>query len=243
MKPRAILFDLDDTLIAAYGRPEAAWRVVIDGFAGQLTSLDATAVTEAIARTGRAFWADPDRHKMWRMRLSEARRQIVTAAFVELGRQGYQVPAPDFAAQLADRFSDYRDEQMSLFPNAHAVIDELKRRGFRLGLVTNGATIAQRGKITRFDLAARFDHIQVEEEVGFGKPDARSYHFAMEQLGVAAGETWMIGDNLEWEVAAPQRLGIFAVWHDSGGQGLPASSPARPDLVIHTLPELLPHLL
>jgi FMN phosphatase YigB (HAD superfamily) len=32
----------------------------------------------------------------------------------------------------------------------------------------------------------------------------------MSVLGVEAHETWMVGDNLEWEVAAPQRLGIFA---------------------------------
>ena len=36
----------------------------------------------------------------------------------------------------------------------------------------------------------------------------------MEALGVTAPETWMIGDNLEWEVVAPQRLGIYAIWID-----------------------------
>ncbi len=34
----------------------------------------------------------------------------------------------------------------------------------------------------------------------------------------------MVGDNLEWDVAAPQRAGIRAVWVDRRGAGLPAGS-------------------
>jgi putative hydrolase of the HAD superfamily len=49
----------------------------------------------------------------------------------------------------------------------------------------------------------------------------------------------MVGDHLEWEVAAPQRLGIFAIWHDALGRGLPAGSPVKPDRIIRSLSELL----
>jgi putative hydrolase of the HAD superfamily len=78
--------------------------------------------------------------------------------------------------------------------------------------VTNGAAGAQRAKVERFALSDRFDHIQIEGEHGFGKPDERAYLHAMQALGVTASETWMIGDNLEWQVVAPQRLGIYAIW-------------------------------
>ena len=50
----------------------------------------------------------------------------------------------------------------------------------------------------------------------------------------------MIGDNLEWEVVAPQRLGIYAVWMDVHGGGSPAGSPIKPDRIIRSLTELLP---
>ena len=49
----------------------------------------------------------------------------------------------------------------------------------------------------------------------------------------------MVGDNLEWEVVAPQRLGIYAIWHDGYGAGLPPGCPIRPDRIIRSLPELL----
>ena len=79
-------------------------------------------------------------------------------------------------------------------------------------------------------LTHRFDHIQIEGEHGFGKPEERAYLHAMQALGVAAPETWMVGDNLEWEVVAPQRLGIYAIWIDVHGDGLPAGihRQARP---------------
>jgi putative hydrolase of the HAD superfamily len=48
------------------------------------------------------------------------------------------------------------------------------------------------------------------------------------------------GANLEWEVAAPQRLGIYGTWHDHLGKGLPADSPILPDRIIRRLSELLP---
>jgi putative hydrolase of the HAD superfamily len=49
----------------------------------------------------------------------------------------------------------------------------------------------------------------------------------------------MVGDNLEWEIVAPQRLGIYAIWHDGYGVGLPSDCPIRPDRIICRLSELL----
>jgi hypothetical protein len=75
-------------------------------------------------------------------------------------------------------------------------------------------------------------------EHGFGKPEERAYNHAMEVLGVGPEETWMVGDNLEWEIVAPQQLGIYAIWHDGYGVGLPRNSPIRPDRIIRRLSEL-----
>jgi len=55
-----------------------------------------------------------------------------------------------------------------------------------------------------------------------------------------ARDTWMVGDNLEWEVAAPQRLGIFAIWFDAVGKGLPRDTHIKPDRIVASLSELLP---
>jgi len=108
-----------------------------------------------------------------------------------------------------------------------------------LALITNGAGEPQRAKVIRFALAERFDHVQIEGEHGFGKPEERAYTHAMEALGIGPRDTWMVGDNLEWEIVAPQRLGIYAIWYDGYGTGLPPECPVRPDRIIRSLTELL----
>jgi putative hydrolase of the HAD superfamily len=165
---------------------------------------------------------------------------VVKNGFSALAAAGHSALSGDLAIRLADRFTAYREEQMFVFPGAHDAIDALKALGVKLALVTNGAAGIQRAKVERFALTHRFDHIQIEGEHGFGKPDERAYLHAMQALGVSAPETWMIGDNLEWEVEVPQRLGIYAIWIDVHGQGLPANSVVKPDRIIRSLTELLP---
>jgi putative hydrolase of the HAD superfamily len=240
MLPRAILFDLDDTILQAHDRADAAWRVVCEELAAELRPLSPVQVAEAAGAFARHFWGDADRHRRGRLQLAAARREIAAGAFAALAQAGHTVPSIEVARHLADRYSAYRDENTKLFPDAHQVVDALKGLGLLLALVTNGAGEAQRGKIERFDLARRFDHIQIEGEHGFGKPEERAYIHAMRSLGVEARETWMVGDNLEWEVAAPQRLGIYAIWCDAIGEGLPRETTIRPDRIICSLSELLP---
>jgi putative hydrolase of the HAD superfamily len=237
--PRAMLIDMDDTILSAYGRPEIAWNKVAAEFAGELAPLSPQQVAAAILQSGRKFWATAE--AAWRLKLAEARHIVVRDGFAALAAAGQPALSIDLAVRLADRLTAYREEEMFMFPGAHDAIDALKARGVKLALVTNGAADTQRAKVERFALTHRFDHIQIEGEHGFGKPEERAYLHAMQALGVTAPETWMIGDNLEWEIEAPQRLGIYAIWMDTHGDGLPPGSTIKPDRIIRSLTELLPN--
>ncbi len=240
MLPRAILFDMDDTLISAYAQPELAWQAITREFAEALHPLPHGVVADAIAVAADAFWSDEERHRQGRLQLTDARSGIVADAFAALAGAGHRPPPAELTGRMAQRYGSYREEKMYLFDGAHDVVDWFRDRGVRLALVTNGTSEAQRAKIERFDLGHRFHHIQIEGEHGFGKPDERAYRHAMAVLGVEPNDTWMVGDNLEWEVAAPQRIGIHAIWHDAIGRGLPVGSPVKPDRIIRSLTELLP---
>ena len=50
---------------------------------------------------------------------------------------------------------------------------------------------------------------------------------------------WSVGDNLEWDVEAPQSHGAFGIWVDVRGAGLPASAAVQPDRIIRSIAELL----
>lgn len=240
MLPRAILFDMDDTLISAYAQPEKAWHAIAHEFAEALHPLPPLVVAEAVNKVSDAFWSDPERHRWGRLQLVDARASIVAEAFGALIEAGHSTPDPGLAHLMSARYGTYREENMFLFDGAHDVVDWFRARGVKLALVTNGTSAAQRAKIERFDLEHRFHHIQIEGEHGFGKPEERAYRHALATLGAEPYDAWMVGDNLEWEVVAPQRLGIHAIWHDALGRGLPQGSDARPDRIIRSLLELLP---
>jgi putative hydrolase of the HAD superfamily len=136
---------------------------------------------------------------------------------------------------LADAYDALHDEELSLFPDAHETLDRLKELGITLALITNGATEPQRAKVVRFALEHRFDHIQTRLRQARGA----SLQSCDGSARRRAGRDWMVGNNLEWEIVAPQRLGIYAIWHDGYGVRLPRNSPIRPDRIIRRLSELL----
>ena len=236
--PSAMLIDMDDTILSAYGRPEIAWNTIAAEFAAEFGALSPQQVATSVLAFARKFWATAE--PVWRLKLAEARRLTVKGGFAALAAEGHAMLTDDLAVRVADRFTAYREDEMFVFPGAHDAIDALKAHGVKLALVTNGAADTQRAKVERFALSHRFDHIQIEGEHGFGKPEERAYLHAMSALGVTAADTWMIGDNLEWEVEVPQRLGIYAIWMDVHGDGLPAGTTVTPDRIIRSLTELLP---
>ena len=140
---------------------------------------------------------------------------------------------------MAESYRDLRRDGATILPDSEACLGRIRRKGIGLALVTNGAGADQRAKIEQFDLARYFDHILIEGDLGFGKPDRRFYETAMEALGSRPGETWCVRDNLEWEVAAPQGLGIYSVWVDRPGSGVPQGTEVVPDRIIRTLSELM----
>jgi putative hydrolase of the HAD superfamily len=237
--PRAILLDMDDTILAVSGSARIVWKRIAEEFAASLAPLSPTDLVTAIEVQSQLLWNDTAWNRQWRVRVREARRHVVASAFVALAAAGKAVPTSEIGDTMADRFTLIRDEELSVFPGAHETLDRLKQLGVRLALITNGAAEPQRAKVIRFALTERFDHVQIEGEHGFGKPEERAYTHAMDALGVGPRETWMVGDNLEWEIVAPQRLGIYSIWYDGYATGLPPGCPIRPDRIIRSLPELL----
>ena len=233
--PKAILFDLDDTIIAFGAVSMDTWLHVCEIHVGDLPGWTAEQLVEGINSYREWFWSDPERHKLGRLNTINVRYEMVRGAFSRMG-----IYAPRLANLISEGYIEEHERRVHVFPGALETLKALNDAGVPLALLTNGNKASQRGKINRFNLEPYFDCILVEEEFGVGKPDERVYLHALEQLGAQPSEAWIVGDNLEWEVAAPQRLGITAIWHDHTGKGLPKGSNIRPDRIIRSLPELLP---
>lgn len=234
MLPKGILFDLDDTILAYSAVTEPTWRRVCAEFSGRLDSVAPEKLFQTIHSVSGWFWSDKERHKNGRQDLHKARRVIVSQAFQELG-----LPDLSLAHKLADTFSDQREEEIYLFEKAEETLDYLTGQNIRLALMTNGEAEKQRNKVRRFNLERFFTSILIEGEMGFGKPEEEVYRRAMKELGLGPDEVWAVGDNLEFDVGGPQKLGIVGIWNDFSKQGLPSESEIIPDRIIHDISELV----
>jgi len=232
--PRALLVDLDDTVIASSASANPSWREVCDRHAPGVEGLGADELFAAIRASADRFWTDPQSNDRGRFDMEGARREIVSRALDAL--EGFQ---ESLAHAIADEFSLLRAKRVTLFPGARSALEVLRGAGVRLAMVTNGTTASQRPKIARFDLEPLFDSIHIEEEAGAGKPDPLIFQAALDAVQVDAAEAWMIGDNLERDVEGAQRLGIHGIWCDFTGAGLPRNARVRPDRIVQSLAELL----
>ena len=235
--PKAILLDLDDTILANEVMKEECWKRVGDEFSDQLKNVKPENLVSAIMKKSDWFWSDQLRHKEWRQKLEEARRVIVGMTFSDLG-----IADDSLSYRIADSFSMARDKAIHPFPGAIETVEGLRTRGVTLVLVTNGSSTAQRKKIERFNLGNLFEHILIEGEQGVGKPEERIYRIAMEKAGTSPGETWMVGDNIIWDVLAPQKLGIKGIWIDNKNKALQNASGEKPFLSISSLSEILRYI-
>src|SRR4029078_5486410 len=107
-----------------------------------------------------------------------------------------------------------RHENFSLYEEAPPVLDELRRRGLKIGLISNG----QR------DLEEFATHHTLEVDAVVGskahgrvKPHASIFVAALRALDVAADETAMVGDSYEDDIEGARALGIRAILLDRDG--------------------------
>ena len=233
--PRAIILDLDDTILDS-GDPDVSWRRICTEFAGNFDGVTPERFFDALIEARDGFWNDDRRAREGRLDLVAARRTIFGRALAALG---VATDEPALIDALAKRYTVLRDEAVTPFRGALAALERLRGIGIKLALLTNGSTEKQWGKIRQFGLAGFFDHIQVEGDLGFGKPDGRAFRYALAALDVPAEEAWMVGDNLLADIEGAQRSGIFAVWIDAHGSGPDTRHGIVPDGIVGSLGELL----
>lgn len=227
----ALLLDLDDTLLDYSGGVDASWEAAVAAAAPP--DLDQARLVAELAEVRRWFWADPERHRRERVRMLEAWTHIAEFA---LDRAG--VARDGLADRIARQYAALRRAAQRLFPDTLDALRTFRRRGVPLALVTNGDASQQRDKIARHGLAPFFDVVLIEGELGYGKPQEAVYREALAALGAGPDGAWMAGDHLEFDVAAPQRLGLTGVWVNRSGAGLPTGAAVRPDRIVRSLAEL-----
>jgi putative hydrolase of the HAD superfamily len=200
MFPQAILFDLDNTLFFITTRRKVPGNKCCSFVTDNRVPFDAETLLEAVNREKNRYWSNPERYRAGRLNINQARRDIVKKALASL--QFYDDPQ---IMVMVESISKLQKELVCLFPESIRTLEHLKSAGIKMVLITNGMVENQRPKIEKFNLARFFEFCLIEEEVGFGKPDLRVFQLALQKLHLKPDRVWMVGDNLVWDVEAPQK--------------------------------------
>jgi putative hydrolase of the HAD superfamily len=243
---RALLFDLDDTLVVEEGAAVASFAATAS-VAAERHGVDAAALAADARVRARELWraaptypfcrrigissweglwcrfeGDADDLRALRAWAPDFRRDAWRRALADHG-----IEDDALAAELGERFGVERRGRCETFDDAAAALDRL-RGEYALALVTNGASCLQREKLAASGLADRFDAIVVSGDLGRGKPDQAIFARALDAVGAEPGEAAMVGDNLTNDVDGALAAGLRAVWLNREGRQRPGD---RPDLV------------
>ena len=210
--PRAVLFDLDNTLYVNDEEQEAEGLRAI----GSLNHQDQEALQHLLLQAAHT-------HKSRMLAEYDASCGSLGPEAQETGRKiitDWMLP-------------------MDLEPDASLLLDQLEAKSIRFGLITNAPPI-QWLKIICLGLHQRAAVILVSGELGIEKPNPAIFSLAADRLGAKASELMMVGDCMQSDVQGGCAAGMQAAWICRNG--IPAPLPDLPQqaTVIERLTELLP---
>jgi REG-2-like HAD superfamily hydrolase len=134
--------------------------------------------------------------------------------FAEIFRR-VGLPDAQFAAVAQRMFA--RHAERNLWGNVRErtaeTLDELRRRGYRLGVISNADGRAEQA-LEAVGLRPHFELVIDSGLVGMEKPDPRIFHLAAERMGVDANDAVYVGDIYEIDVEGARAAGMDAILVD-----------------------------
>ncbi|MBW2624283.1 MAG: HAD family hydrolase [Deltaproteobacteria bacterium] len=255
---KAILFDLDDTLVVEEASAQASFLAAC-GLAKERYGIDPEILSASVRKRARELWRTSQAfgyclalgasswEGLWarflgngpaleylRQWAPEYRRLSWSRALSDHG-----ISDSALADELAKAYIHERRNRHIVFPDVEDVLNGLKE-AYRLALITNGLIDIQHDKIRGAGLERFFDAITVAGEIGVGKPDPKIFRASLEKLGVDPESSVMVGNSLKRDMAGARRAGIKGIWVNRiGGK---AAGDVQPDVVLtdfRELPDLL----
>lgn len=257
MAIRAVLFDLDDTLLWDERSVREAFEATC-AEAEREAGVNPEELEHAVRREARALyesfdtfpftkniginpfeglWANFTGGEQPEFRMLERLAPGYRAQAWTRGLKALGVDNTALGLRLAEQFPAERRARPIVYEETFRVLDELKGH-FRLLLLTNGAPDLQQEKIDGVpQLAGYFDQIVISGTFGQGKPAEAIFRHAMELLSIGPEEGVMVGDKLTTDIKGANGVGMRSVWLNR--DGIDRTDEIVPAYEIASLNELL----
>jgi putative hydrolase of the HAD superfamily len=214
VKFRAVIFDLWQTLVP--------WNL--------------DEANRFYARMADAVGAEPDRFReaWFEGRKSREIGPIADHLRQIFGELGIEREVDDLLAMRRD----WTKQSLRPRPDALPTLDELRRRGHLLGMISVCAQeVPQVWDET--PLGGKFDATVFSCDVGVSKPDPRIYEIACERLDVEPADCLFVGDGANDELPGAERAGMTAIQLRAPGEPLTPEGEAWTGRSIDRLSDLL----
>jgi putative hydrolase of the HAD superfamily len=211
-----VLFDLDETLVDRRGS--------LSRYASQLWHRERHAIT----------LAEPEFVKRFH-RIDNAARTPRKEFFRSLAAELLPVFS---AAGLEEDFYTQAWASPLLFDGVEHALTNLRQRGYRIGIVSNGGERAQSAKIRNSPLRELVDAFLISGSFGAEKPHPSIYAEAVARLDLDVSRSWFVGDDPVADVVGSTRAGFKAIWVQRHA-GWPDTEPLCYAARIRRIAELL----
>lgn len=240
---KAVIFDLDDTLITWEKIDISSWREFnrpkIENIHTYLTAQGHTLPEKdkfalLFHETNRSAW-------------EEAKETWMGARLIDVIVRCLELCAlPVDQVDMEEVLQVYNWESIPgvvPFEDTHDVLSALKEQGYKIGLITNSyQPMWMRDiELTQFNLLQYIDARITSGDTGFMKPHPAIYWRMLGLLNLTPEEAVFVGDRPENDIQGANNIGMLSVLMSPPYLDHPLEG-ARPDFTITTLSELLPIL-
>lgn len=204
-----VLFDLGSTLLYFDAEPADVYPEMNHALARSLTrqgiALDTGSFIEEFSI--RALAAEKIGEQDW---IEIPTFDIVRDLLVDCG---FPQVAEEVIRQSLGEFYAVSQAHWLLEADAIPLIEQLRRSGMRLGIITNDSDAADAYRLLEIHhLKPYFEGIWISAEIGFCKPHPLLFQKALEFFKVPARQAVMVGDRLDTDIHGAQNAGLHSVW-------------------------------
>lgn len=216
---KAMLFDLDDTLLNRDHAVEKLFLIVLEKCYEDVKNSKINKMLNKFKEYDNRGYGNNDKVK------------VLESFFDEFPPQ-YRLPHN----AIQDFWDHYFPNCFSINQETINIIYTIKRHA-KVAIITNGSTQRQKAKIIHTQLNRYFETIIISEEVGLSKPDKRIFKLALNKLNVEPEDALFVGDDLERDIGGCQSAGIKGIWFNT--QMINNDTEIKPYAEINSLGRLL----
>ena len=103
-------------------------------------------------------------------------------------------------------------EYIRLYDEVLPALEELRRKGYRLWLLSNAQRAFTAYELRLLGLGPQFDKVYLSSDYQCRKPDVRFFHALMEEQQLNPAKCLMIGNDRETDIAGAQNAGLATLY-------------------------------